>query len=58
MLQIKSGHFDYSDLLHKAELQLERINVAFQQSSIREVPDLDYLDKLLVEIRTEYYHGS
>lgn len=55
LLAIKAGHFEYDDLVAKAEALKEELPLLFQQSSLQEEPDIEKLNSLLVEMREAYY---
>lgn len=52
LLRIRSGEFEYEELLEWAERKMEIIESIYQHSDL---PDIDELNRLLVEVRKEYY---
>lgn len=55
LLNIKDGKFDYDVLLSDANEMMTDLPVLFQQSKLKDEPDLNEINKLLVEMREEYY---
>jgi predicted nucleotidyltransferase len=53
LLRVRSGEFDYDDLVGRAETQLEEVKAAFAASTLPEQPDRDAVNRLLVGIREE-----
>ena len=55
LLQIKKGVFQYDELVKQAEEQLSDIETIFSQSELPDEPDPIFVDKLLIELRAEFY---
>jgi hypothetical protein len=55
LLKIKSGEFEYDDLLKMADDKQEEMVEAFKNSDLRTKPDLAYLNELAFELRDELY---
>ncbi|MCX6216844.1 nucleotidyltransferase domain-containing protein [Spirosoma sp.] len=55
LLSIRSGTFDYDELLAQAEEKLHQIDVAAQASLLPEHPDLSAIEHILVGLRMELY---
>ncbi|MBY0424238.1 MAG: nucleotidyltransferase domain-containing protein [Cytophagales bacterium] len=55
LLKIRSGHFEYEDLLTMAKDQLVKIEELFSKSDLPENPDLEKIENLLIEVRQKYY---
>ncbi|MDN5214959.1 nucleotidyltransferase domain-containing protein [Fulvivirgaceae bacterium BMA12] len=55
LLQIKKGVFQYDELVKQAEKKLSDIESVYSQSGLPEEPDSKFIDKLLIELRTEFY---
>lgn len=55
LLRIRKGEFDYGDLVAQAEERIEKIDELFSKCSLPERPDLERIDRILVEIRREWY---
>lgn len=55
LLAIKSGQFDYDDLLKKADDLMNKVELAFNKSSLQEIPQTDLIIKTLVDIREQLY---
>lgn len=55
LLSIRKGDFEYDDLLKKAEQKIEEIEQLYAKSSLPERPNLDKINRLLVEVRENWY---
>jgi hypothetical protein len=55
LLRIRSGEFDYQELLRMAEEKLERIEELYKRSYLPDVPDTKKGEALLVQIRESFY---
>ena len=55
LLKIRKGDFDYEELLERAEVKISEIEVLYAKSDLPETPDLDKINRLLIEIRDEWY---
>ncbi len=55
LLAIRSGQFTYEELMDAAQQKLDRVEQAFVHSSLPDAPDLDVLERLLVEVRVAVY---
>lgn len=55
LLRIKSGAFEYDDLLAQADAKTKEMEAAFSQTILPEKPDLQVVNQLLVELRKAYY---
>lgn len=53
LLKIRSGAFEYDELLKWAEDKTENIELLFQKSDLPDVPELEKINDLLVQIRAE-----
>lgn len=58
LLRIKSGAYSYEDLVKMAHEKIERINDQFDHSDLPDKPDEAAINRLLVEIRDEYYRSQ
>ncbi|MCG2613959.1 nucleotidyltransferase domain-containing protein [Terrimonas sp. NA20] len=58
LLSVKSGEFEYEELIAKAEGLKARLAGLYQRSGLPDMPDRDGLNKLLVELREYFYHGQ
>ncbi len=56
LLEIRKGTFMYDELVKKAEEKLKKIEVLFGKSKLPEKPDRQKINRLLVEIRKEFYN--
>lgn len=55
MLDIKHGKFEYDDLLNQAEALKNELSNVFAKSELQAEPDMEAVNKLLIEMRSEYY---
>ena len=55
LLLIKAGNVEYDNLLNRANELIERIETAFESSSLPESPNEKEIEKVLVEMRMELY---
>ena len=58
LLSVKEGKFEYDDLLQKAEALKNELPVLYQESGLMDEPDIEKINRLLVEMREEYYKRS
>ncbi|MFN7115857.1 MAG: DNA polymerase beta superfamily protein [Saprospiraceae bacterium] len=55
LLDIRRGEFEYEQLLHWAEEKIQQIEILYQNSTLPEQPDLQRINQLLIDIRSEWY---
>lgn len=55
LLNIKSGKFEYDELLGMAEKKQVQLNEAFEKSDLPDNPDLDYIREITFQLREKYY---
>lgn len=55
LLDIKSGEYEYDELLLMAEEKQKRMNDAFDSSTLPELPNKEYINKLAFELREKFY---
>ena len=55
LLRIRSGEFEYEDLLREAEEKMGRIEELYAVADLPEAPDERAAERLLVRIREEFY---
>ncbi len=55
LLAIKSGIFEYDELLNMSDALMERIDTAYYLSALPDMPDTVAAERALVEIRNELY---
>ncbi len=58
LLEIKSGKFEYEELLVMAKERQLRIEQAFENTVLLEKPDLDYINELTYKLRLEFYEEN
>ena len=56
LLKIKSGFYTYDEVLAKAEILMNEISQYTEQTSLQEKPNIDFVEKLLVNLRLQIYH--
>jgi predicted nucleotidyltransferase len=56
LLSIKEGKFEYDDLVQKAEVVKNELPAMYQNSKLKEEPDIDEINKLLNKMRSDYYN--
>lgn len=57
LLGIKSGKYEYDDLLALAAQKQCEMEEAFQKSSLPDLPDKAYIDELTYELRYKFYNS-
>jgi len=55
LLRIRSGEFEYEDLIARAEAKVVRIGALFESSGLPDAPDRDALEQVLIEMREAFY---
>ena len=55
LLDVKEGKYEYDDLLNKAGVLKNELPALFQKSNLPDEPDVDSINRLLVEMREAYY---
>lgn len=55
LLSIKEGKYEYDELLSKAEALKDELPSLFHQSDLPDIPDVESINKLLIEMRECYY---
>ena len=55
LLSIKAGGFDYEELVAKAEALKDELPLLYQQSDLRETPDAEASNELLIKMRKQFY---
>ncbi|MCI5057718.1 MAG: nucleotidyltransferase domain-containing protein [Flavobacteriales bacterium] len=55
LLDIKSGKFEYDDLMSMAQELQNEMKEAYEHSFLQSSPDKSKINQLLVELRTNYY---
>jgi hypothetical protein len=58
LLDIKQGKYDYDDLLSKAEALKNELVGMYKKSGLQNEPDLKMVNKMLIEMREEYYKNK
>ncbi|MFK7970815.1 MAG: nucleotidyltransferase domain-containing protein [Bacteroidia bacterium] len=55
LLEIRSGAHDFDELIIRAETKMKQVQALFEQSSLPDRPDYDAANKLLAEMREDWY---
>jgi uncharacterized protein len=55
LLAIKSGEFEYDDLIQEAESKILRIENLYASSKLPEKPDKENIEKILIQMRKDFY---
>lgn len=55
LLKIRFGEFEYDDLVAQAEAKIEQIQDLYKKSTLPDQPDVEAGERMLVEIRREWY---
>lgn len=55
LLLIRSGHFEYDELIELANKKMDQVKLAFENSKLPAVPNLTAINELLLDIRKELY---
>jgi hypothetical protein len=55
LLRIRSGEFEYEELMRMVEEKMHRIGEEYQKSDLPEAPEASLGEELLVRIREEFY---
>jgi len=58
LLAIKSGQFNYEELLARADKLLAEIEILFSHSALPQAPDMKIINALLVDMRKNFYTVS
>jgi hypothetical protein len=58
LLDIKQGKFEYDELVEKAEELKNGLAQLYQQSDLPDEPDIDQINRLLIEIREQVYSSE
>ena len=56
LLRIRRGEFEYDNLIEKAEAMMKRVEEAYLESQLPNEPDKIKAEKLLVDIRAQFYN--
>ncbi|MEO9532622.1 MAG: nucleotidyltransferase domain-containing protein [Crocinitomicaceae bacterium] len=58
LLEIKSGKFEYDELLSMAQEKQRQMEDAFENSTLPERPDINLINKMCFELREELYQSQ
>ncbi|RYY31724.1 MAG: nucleotidyltransferase [Chitinophagaceae bacterium] len=58
LLKVRSGAFDYDELMEMVDVKLEKIKKVYEDSDLPEKPDEKHAENLLLHIREEFYKGA
>jgi len=55
LLKIRNGEWEYDDLLKLADKKMAELEIAYSNSTLQEEPNVEFAEKLLIDIRKELY---
>lgn len=55
LLEVKSGKFEFEELIHMAQALQNEMTLAFQNSNLPEKPDLEFINHFAFELRNKFY---
>lgn len=55
LLEIRRGEHEYNDLVASAEMKIKALDEAFKASPLPKTPDAELINKLLIQMRHEFY---
>jgi len=55
LLKIRSGVFEFDELMQMVDEKMERINRLYEKSDLPDLPDIAKAENLLVQIREDFY---
>jgi hypothetical protein len=55
LLRIRSGHYEYDELIDLANKKMELVKLAFENSKLPDVPNISKINELLLDVRKELY---
>jgi len=58
LLSIKEGKYEYDELLSKAEALKDELPSLFYKSTLPDTPDVESVNRLLIEMRERYYKST
>jgi uncharacterized protein len=58
LLDIKQGKYEYDELVEKAETLKNELPSLYANSNLPDTPDVEKINRLLIEMRKKYYHSK
>ena len=55
LLSIRSGAWQYDDLIKKAEVKMEEVEMAYKNSTLPVAPNSEKIEALLIQLRETLY---
>jgi len=55
LLNIKNGDYEYDEMLKWAEERKDKLEKLYSDSNLSIKPDLEFINKLLIDVRAEFY---
>ncbi|MBK0402615.1 nucleotidyltransferase domain-containing protein [Adhaeribacter sp. BT258] len=55
LLKIRTGEFEYAELVAMAEERIAKMDKIYERSNLPETPDLEKINETLVRVRKEFY---
>lgn len=56
LLEVKSGKFDYEELLKMSQILQEKVEQSFENSKLPELPNIDYINEIAFRLREKFYN--
>jgi len=56
LLNIKNGDYEYDEMLMWAEERKDKLKKSYSDSNLSIKPDLEFINKLLIDVRAEFYN--
>ncbi|MFT6321204.1 MAG: hypothetical protein ACJAT4_002133 [Granulosicoccus sp.] len=57
LLAIRFGKFSYDELIEKSNQLIQNVEAAYLISQLPEVPNIELIEKMLLEIRDQWYQN-
>jgi hypothetical protein len=58
LLDIKSGKYEYEDLLEMAKELRNKMDLVFENSKLPEKPNIEFINNLTFELRDKFYQNE
>lgn len=55
LMSIRRGEHDYDELINRAEIKMNEVDAAWENSPLPDKPDREVANQLLIDMRREYY---
>jgi uncharacterized protein len=57
LLQVRNGEFEYDELMQMVEEKMEQVKIAYDKSELPDKPDVQLVERILVQLRSDIYQG-